>query len=84
MYCLEVRKWSSGVCSLTQRGRFPPRGTNPPLFLFAKQSTDGRLDAFLFAGFVERILAGSGDTISREARRREKRKSGMNTGTVVL
>lgn len=62
------------ICSLTQRGRFAPRCTDPPLFLFAKETANGWLNAFLFAGFVKGILASSGDAISREARRTKKGK----------
>ena len=50
-----------------RRRSVPPGLAHPPLLLLSKKATDGRLDAFLLTGLVERILAAVGAaTICRE------------------
>lgn len=54
------------IIAQTKWGRFASRGTHSSFLLFAKETTNRGLNAFLFTGFVEGILTSSGSTISRK------------------
>ena len=84
---MEVNWWRFDWWRFTQGGgALSAWLPHPPLLLLAEQPADGRLDALLLAGLVERILTAVGaaavrrETVGGGRKRKRKRRTRTRRG----